>query len=115
MVSLKKEPKLREITPVHLMDEEEAVRTFCPQKAETTSTVDILVKQQDKKELPAEIENCENKPAKKRTYGGFEKWEWVEMIVTSLFIIAVVATFILLGANFLAEWLQLIKDLEFGG
>ena len=30
MVSLKKEQHVREYTPEHLMDEEEAVRTFCP-------------------------------------------------------------------------------------
>ena len=30
MVSLKKEPQIREFTPVHLMDEDEAIRTYCP-------------------------------------------------------------------------------------
>lgn len=115
MVSLKKVSKDQEVTPVHLMDEEEAVRTYCPQKTETTNTVDILVKQPDKKELPAVKDDCENKTKKRRTYGGFELCEWFDMIIELLFIVAILAAFIFLCANFLGEGLQLIKDLSFGG
>lgn len=57
MVSLKK-TQIREVTPVHLMDEEEAVRTYCPPKTETTSTVEILINKPDKKELPAVKHNA---------------------------------------------------------
>lgn len=52
---------------------------------------------------------------KRRTYGGFEKWEWFEMIIEILFIVAVLAICIFLCANFLGEGLQLIKYLNFGG
>lgn len=42
MVSLKKETKIREVTPVHLMDEEETVRTNCPPKAERTKQMVLI-------------------------------------------------------------------------
>ena len=90
---------MREITPVHLMDEEEAVRTYCPQKTETTNTVDILVKQPDKKELPAVKDDRDNGTEKRRTYGGFEKLDWFE-IAELFFIVAVLATFIFMGVSF---------------
>ncbi|MBD5128339.1 MAG: hypothetical protein HDT43_00200 [Ruminococcaceae bacterium] len=109
MVSLKKPSQTREITPVHLMNEEEAVRIYCPQKAENTNTVDILVKQPDKKELPAIKDNHENKTPKKRTYGGFEKWEWFEMIPELLFIVAVLATLIFMSVSFFGELFSLLK------
>ena len=114
MVSLKKEPQMREITPVHLMDEEATVRTYRPKKTEATSTVDILVKQPDRKDLPTVKDICENKPEKKRTYSGFEAWEWIEAIMEVIVIVGIIAAILFFCLFFWGDTLQLAHDLYVG-
>lgn len=48
MVSLKKEPRVREYTPEHLMNEEEAVRRLCPprESAAKADSVEIRVEKE---------------------------------------------------------------------
>lgn len=94
MVSLKKEPRIREVTPVHLKDEEETVRTNCPPKAETTSTVDK--------------EDCKNKT------NGLDKWDLIEAVIIAVALIAFLLFIGLFGGKFLSEGFQLAKDIAFG-
>lgn len=87
MVSLRKAPQaqtMREITPVHLIDEEEAVRTYCPPKGKEASANDIekVVKQADKALLPA-------KSADKG-----KKGEWIEILIKTIFVSGLVFIFV---------------------
>lgn len=62
MVSLKKESYTREYTPEHLMDEEEAVRRFCPPRDESVNKAEISIKKSESNELEkaAQGENTES-------------------------------------------------------
>ena len=51
MVSLKKEQHIREYTPEHLMDEEEAVRKFCPPRDDSVNRAEISVKKNDESNI----------------------------------------------------------------
>lgn len=102
MVSLKKSPlkkeqQVREYTPVHLMDEEEAVRTYCPPK-ETPIAEDVkkTIKQNDEDLLSAVNEKHNDKPVKKvaKTFCGLDVWEWVENIVQCAGFVGVIITLI---------------------
>ena len=114
MVSLKKEPQIIEVTPVHLMDEEEAVRTYCPPKTEATSSVEILVKQSDEKELPAVKEDCDSKTEKNRSYYDFAVVDLVEKILMCLVIIGVCGVALLMCSMLFGDTLQLAHDLYAG-
>ncbi len=94
MVSLKKVSKDQEVTPVHLMDEEEAVRTHCPPKADNTSTVDV--------------DDCKNKA------NGLDKWDIIEAIIIAVALTAFLLFIGLFGGKFLSEGFQLAKDIAFG-
>lgn len=60
-VSLKKTPAIREYTPVHLMDEEEAVRIFCPRREERTgSKTEKSVKETNKDNPPKVTVNSDS-------------------------------------------------------
>ena len=94
MVSLEKVSQVREVIPVHLMDEAESVRTYCPPKTDTTSTVDILVKQPDKKELPAVIKRDRGKEentTKKSKLSALKDWlDDILPVFGAVFVAAVV-------------------------
>lgn len=62
MVSLKKEQPVREYTPEHLMDEEEAVRRFCPPRESNENPIvtTVVTTDDDADNLP--IEKSDSKP-----------------------------------------------------
>lgn len=112
MVSLKKEPQIREVTPVHLMDEEEAIRTYCPPRAEAANNIEIVVKQADEKLLPAVKTNRENKVELEHTTDKLDKWELFEMIFEAILMLGIVTALILGVGGFIGEGLQLVKKLN---
>lgn len=114
MVSLKKNPlkkeqQVREYTPVHLMDEEEAVRTYCPPKeSPVTEDVKIIVKQNDGDLLLTINEDCDNKPVKYVDPGRI-----LSLIFDCLMIficIGVIGLFIWICCGLLGEGLQLAQQ-----
>ncbi len=113
MVSLKKEPQIREVTPVHLMDEEEAVRIYCPPRDE----IKISVKQADIDLLPAIKDNAKpqeinnNDTPQEHTFGGLNKWEGAEIIIKSIAIMGGLAFVVFFLSSFLGEGLTLAKYL----
>lgn len=109
MVSLKKEPKeppIREVTPVHLMDEDEAVRIYCPPRENTENDIKISVKQADNDLLPAVKDK--DKP-QERTFGSLSIREWAEIIIKSLLVMGGVALIAFLTVGFLSEVLVLFE------
>ncbi len=108
MVSLKKEPQIREITPIHLIDEDEAIQIYCPPRESTENDIKISVKQADNDLLPAVKDKDE---PQERTFGGLNKWEWAEIIIKSLLIMGGIAVIVFLIAGFLGEGLTLAKDI----
>ncbi len=54
-VSLKKKPAIREYTPVHLMDEEEAVRIFCPRRKEHTGGKNEITAKETNRDNPSKM------------------------------------------------------------
>lgn len=108
MVSLKKES--REVTPLHLMDEEDAVRLYCPSKDSVDNGIKISLKQADNVQLPAIRDNDNDKP-QERTFGGLNKREWAEIIIKSVLIMGVLAIFIFILSGFLGEGLMLVEKI----
>lgn len=108
MVSLKKEPKepkIREFTPVHLMDEEETIQ----RSRELTPALPI----DEGEAVQKTTEKQRKKPRKNtRTLGGLDVLEWIEIILKSIFIMGILAVIVYLLSGFLEEGLQLAKKLR---
>lgn len=95
MVSLKKQTTVREITPVHLVDEVETQHTDC-------------------QEPLTNAENNHMPPAKAKN--GVDKDD-IRMLISSiligLFITGLLVGVVLFLTSYLAEGFQLIKDINF--
>jgi len=104
MVSLKKEPQIREVTPVHLMDEDEAVRIYCPPRENVENDIKISVKQEDNDLLPAVKDKDE---LQGHIYGDLSIWEWMEIIIRSLLIMGGYSLLVHLLVEFLKKWYPL--------
>ncbi len=100
MVSLKKEPKIREVTTVHLIDENKAARTYCPLKEKAENSTKKLIKHADIKEHT------------EHTFCGLDAWEWVEIIIKSILLIGALAFVVFFLAAFLGEGLTFAKYIE---
>lgn len=85
-VSLKKSPVIREYTPEHLMDEEEAVRKFCPpRESGENSIVPIVITKDD---LPIEKSEAEISPNIEKTETKAEKAVDIALIALCILCIA---------------------------
>ena len=98
MVSLKKEPRIREVTPVHLIDEEE---TVCTNHQSTTEdlTKDAVNSKDDRKEKTSGL--------------GLNKQDIIEAIIIAVLLTAFLLFISLFYGKFLSEGFQLARDIAF--
>lgn len=110
MVSLKKElqnPQVREYTPVHLIDEEEAVRKYCPQQSDISNSIEISVNRVGEN-LPTVVNNQDNS-SKNRLFLGLDKQDWLELIFKALVVAIILALTVFLFAGLFGDSIQLLK------
>ena len=110
MVSLKKEQHVREYTPEHLMDEEKAVRMFCPpresaakaeeKEAEEAKEVLKILIEKERSEIVTLDE--ENPPQTKSKISSIE----IFLIVIFIMYGAVILGSLFMGIKFLVEFLS---------
>lgn len=105
-ISLKKETQIREISPVHLLDEEEAVRQFCPPRS---SMIEIEVKQADKDLLPAIKEAPTNTPNVEKGKTSMSKSDWFEIIIKTIFSSAAIGGLIAFVYFFFRDYFSLLR------
>lgn len=98
MVSLKKEPRIRKVTPVHLIDEEE---TVCTNHQSTTEdlTKDAVNTKDDRKEKTSGL--------------GLDKQDIIEAIIIAVLLTAFLLFISLFCGKFLGEGFQLVRDIAF--
>lgn len=110
MVSLKKDQHIREYTPEHLMDEEEAVRRFCPPResavkaeekeaAEAKEVLEVLI-EKERGEIAALDEK--NPPQTKSKISSMEIFLIVILIMCGVAILGI----LLMGVKFCAEYIS---------
>ena len=109
-VSLKKEQHIREYTPEHLMDEEEAVRKFCPPRestvraeekeaAEVKEVLKVLI-EKERGEIATLDE--ENPPQTKYKISSMEIFLITILIMCGVAILGI----LLMGVKFCAEFIS---------
>lgn len=112
-VSLKKQPStIREITPEHLIDEEETI--VKPVRSEPTSKPEtIKIEVVGEKQLPKIIETDSHEKSEKiGKYSGLSRSDLIEVIVKSVLACAIVAALVLFSCQMSSDFFGTVNSIS---